>query len=138
MPKINVYLPDDLADAVRDTGVPVSAICQRALEQAVSRMSAIQRTGLSDLDTADPAGVLTGFTGRAVEVLTLAIARAKATGAATLTTGDLLPGLLAEGGNLALRILTVSDVDPAGLTAPETSEPGAGGSGLRFSRSAAA
>ena len=138
MPKINVYLPDDLADAVRDTGVPVSAICQRALEQAVSRMSAIQRTGLSDLDGADPAGLLTGFTGRAVEVLTLAIARAKAAGAATVTTGDLLHGLLAEGGNLALRILTVSDVDPASLTAPDTAEPGTGAAGLRFSRSAAA
>ena len=35
MPKINVYLPDELADAVREAGLPVSPICQRALEQAV-------------------------------------------------------------------------------------------------------
>ena len=35
MPKINVYLPDDLAEAVRSSGVPVSTICQRALEAAV-------------------------------------------------------------------------------------------------------
>ena len=35
MPKINVYLPDDLAEAVRESGVPVSTICQRALETAV-------------------------------------------------------------------------------------------------------
>ena len=35
MPKINVYLPDDLAEAVRQSGVPVSSICQRALEAAV-------------------------------------------------------------------------------------------------------
>jgi ATP-dependent Clp protease ATP-binding subunit ClpA len=137
MPKINVYLPDDLADAVRDTGVPVSAICQRALEQAVSRMNAIQRTGLSDLDGADLADRLPSFTGRAVEVLTLAITRAKAAGAAGVTTGDLLHGILAEGGNLALQILTVSDVDPAALTAPTSAEPGTG-DGLRFSRPAAA
>ena len=38
MPKINVYLPDDLADAVKEAGIPVSAICQRSLEQAVRRV----------------------------------------------------------------------------------------------------
>jgi post-segregation antitoxin (ccd killing protein) len=42
MPKINVYLPDDLAEAVRDAGVPVSAVCQRALEQAVRRVTAVR------------------------------------------------------------------------------------------------
>lgn len=137
MPKINVYLPDDLADAVRDTGVPVSAICQRALEQAVSRMAAIQHTGLSDLDGADLAARLPSFTGRAVEVLTLAITHARTAGEPYVTTGDLLHGMLTEGGNLALQILAVSDVDPATLTAPTSAEPGSG-NGLRFSRSAAA
>jgi post-segregation antitoxin (ccd killing protein) len=31
MPKINVYLPDDLATAVRAANIPVSAVCQKAL-----------------------------------------------------------------------------------------------------------
>ena len=31
MPKINVYLPDDLAAAVKEANVPVSAVCQAAL-----------------------------------------------------------------------------------------------------------
>ena len=31
MPKINVYLPDDLAEAVKEAGVPVSAVCQATL-----------------------------------------------------------------------------------------------------------
>lgn len=35
MPKINVYLPDELASAVKRTGIPVSAICQHALEAAL-------------------------------------------------------------------------------------------------------
>src|SRR5437868_3916189 len=35
MPKLNVYLPDELAAAVKDAQVPVSAICQSALERAV-------------------------------------------------------------------------------------------------------
>ena len=30
MPKINVYLPDDLAAAVKAADLPVSAICQKA------------------------------------------------------------------------------------------------------------
>ena len=51
MPKINVYLPDDLAEAVRDSGLPVSAVCQRALEDAVRRITAIRQTTLDDLDT---------------------------------------------------------------------------------------
>ena len=37
MPKINVYLPQWLADAVRDADLAVSDTCQRALAQAVGR-----------------------------------------------------------------------------------------------------
>ena len=44
MPKINVYLPDDLAEAVRASGVPVSTVCQRALETAVRDASATKIT----------------------------------------------------------------------------------------------
>jgi ATP-dependent Clp protease ATP-binding subunit ClpA len=136
MPKINVYLPDDLAEAVRDAGVPVSAICQRALESSVRRMTAIREAVLSDLDPAAMADRLVAFTPRLVSVLTLAIDRAKAAGATTVTTGDLLAGLLGENGNLALRILSTMDVAPASLTAPSTAEPGTGGEALRFSRPA--
>jgi ATP-dependent Clp protease ATP-binding subunit ClpC len=137
MPKINVYLPDDLADAVRESGVGVSAICQRALEAAVRRMTAIREAALSDLDPAEFANQLVAFTPRLVSVLALATERAKASGAATVTTGDLLAGVLGEGANLALQILTTMEVAPASLTAPETAEPGTGGAGLRFSRPAA-
>ncbi len=48
MPKINVYLSDELSEAVRDAGIPVSAICQRALEQAVSRITAIRESMVGD------------------------------------------------------------------------------------------
>jgi hypothetical protein len=37
MPKINVYLPDDLAAEVKASGIPVSAVCQQALADAVAR-----------------------------------------------------------------------------------------------------
>jgi len=36
-PKINVYLPDDLAAEVKSSGIPVSAVCQQALADAVAR-----------------------------------------------------------------------------------------------------
>ncbi|GAA2661525.1 Clp protease N-terminal domain-containing protein [Paractinoplanes durhamensis] len=137
MPKINVYLPDDLADAVRDSGIPVSAICQRALEQAMRRMQAIREVSLSNLEPAAFSERLPTFTGRLVMALSLAAERAKAAGATVVTTGDLLGGLQAEGSNLALQILTAMDVAPASLTAPSTPEPGPAADGLRFSTPAA-
>ncbi len=137
MPKINVYLPDDLAESVRESGVPVSAICQRALEQAVQRVTTIRAAILDDLDVGDLTERLPGFTARLITVLTLAAERAKSAGATTVTTGDLLHGIQAEGHNLALQILTAMDIAPSSLTAPSTPEPGAGGEGLRFSRASA-
>ena len=137
MPKINVYLPDDLADAVRESGLPVSAICQRALDQSVRRMTAIREATLGGLDPERLAERLPGFTARLVAVLSIAADRARETGADTVTTGHLLHGMLAEGQNLALQVLTAMDVAPASLEAPAGSEPAIGGEGLRFSTPAA-
>jgi ATP-dependent Clp protease ATP-binding subunit ClpA len=136
MPKINVYLPDDLAEAVRAAGLPVSAICQRALEEAVRRLDVIRRTELSELDTEQLAAKLPAFTGRAVVVLSLAIEAAKAAGAPNVSTGHLLRAMITEGENLALRVLGAMDIDAAVLTWPDKNEPG-GGEGLRYSTPAA-
>ncbi|MDX6644676.1 MAG: hypothetical protein QOK40_403 [Miltoncostaeaceae bacterium] len=38
MPKVNVYLPGGLAAAVREAGIAVSPVCQRALEKEVRRL----------------------------------------------------------------------------------------------------
>ncbi|MEU1719156.1 Clp protease N-terminal domain-containing protein [Nonomuraea sp. NPDC005692] len=113
MPKINVYLPDELAEAVKAAGVPVSAICQRALEQAVRRITAIRQTALGELDAGDLAERLPRFTDRARTVVRLAIDRARADAAPTVGTGHLLAGMLAEGQNLALHVLRAVDIDPA-------------------------
>jgi ATP-dependent Clp protease ATP-binding subunit ClpA len=140
MPKINVYLPDELADAVRETGVPVSAICQRALELAVRRMTAIRQGVLTTLDPAELAARLPNYTARAITVLGAGIERAEAAGAPVVTTGDLLHGLLAEGANLGLQILTALEVLPSSLTVPsdpEPAQPASAGSELRFSAPAA-
>ncbi|TMR13593.1 ATP-dependent Clp protease ATP-binding subunit [Nonomuraea turkmeniaca] len=110
MPKINVYLPDELAEAVKQAGVPVSAVCQRALEQAVRRVTAIRQTVLTDLDLSTPTGALTHLTSRARTVLKLATDQATAEGAASVGTEHLLNGMLTEGANLALHVLRAMDI----------------------------
>ncbi|GAA0809410.1 Clp protease N-terminal domain-containing protein [Spirilliplanes yamanashiensis] len=141
MPKINVYLPDDLAEAVRDTGVPVSAVCQRALEQAVRRVTAIRSTVLGEADADDLAERLPLFTARAVTVLTGAVAAARGTGAAAVGTGHLLRSLVDEGGNLALEVLRAMEIEPARLAGAlrdaDLAEPAGGEPGLRWSTPAA-
>ncbi len=138
MPKVNVYLPDDLADAVKETGLPVSAICQRALEQSVKRVSAIRSAVVGELGE-DPTAGLTQFTQRAKDVLTLAVANAGERGAAEIGTRDLLHGVVAEGSNLALRVLRSIEVDPAtiGRELDRLEPGGTGGPPRRMSRTAA-
>jgi ATP-dependent Clp protease ATP-binding subunit ClpA len=111
MPKINVYLPDELAEAVKESGVPVSAICQRALEHAVRRVTAIRET-LAHLDIEQATAGLERFTARAREVLQLAVGQARDAGAATVGTEHLLGGMLAEGSNLALHVLRAMEIEP--------------------------
>jgi ATP-dependent Clp protease ATP-binding subunit ClpA len=136
MPKINVYLPDDLADAVRDTGIPVSAICQRALDQAVRRMATIRQAVLGTVDAETLAGRLPHVTARTITAIRLGAESATSTGAANVDTGHLLRGMIAEGTNLGLQILTAIEIAPASLTIEEVAEPGGEGDGLRFSTSA--
>jgi ATP-dependent Clp protease ATP-binding subunit ClpC len=144
--KINVYLPDDLAEAVKEAGLPVSAVCQRALEQAVRRVSAIRETAMSALDIADDAGRFLHFTKRARTVVQLAAERARAAGAAEIGTRHLLGGILAEGGNMALHVLPVMEIEPGQLqreldrlTAATSPAPaGTDGPGPGFSESAVA
>ncbi len=111
VPKINVYLPDELAEAVKEAGVPVSAVCQRALEQAVRRM---HRHPGDRVDRTRPRGAWT----RALIRLTdrtrpCSSWRSIGAGAAAAVgTGHLLAGMLDEGGNLALHVLRAMDIEP--------------------------
>ncbi|OLF17957.1 Clp protease N-terminal domain-containing protein [Actinophytocola xanthii] len=139
MPKVNVYLPDELADNVREMGLPVSAICQRALEQSVKRVGAIRAAAVGDLSGPDATAALTLFTQRAKDVIMLAVRRAHERGAAEIGSRDLLHGMISEGGNLALHVLRSIEVDPAQVLREverlETGDPG--GPAVRMSRAAA-
>ena len=98
-PKINVYLPDDLAAEVKAAGVPVSAVCQQALADAVARSA----TGWTA-----PAGedLFRSFTKRAYGV----VEQARATGDEP-TSVDLMAAV-ADSGGLALVVLESADLDP--------------------------
>ncbi len=119
MPKINVYLPDALADAVREAQLPVSSICQAALESAVQKVQAARD------------GRLYGrFTPRAQQVLALAQQVAAQVPNEHVDTIHLLVGIVDEGGNLGLKVLQSLDIEPQDLRAelmgsmpPPTSAP---------------
>jgi ATP-dependent Clp protease ATP-binding subunit ClpA len=138
VPKINVYLPDDLADAVKEMGVPVSAICQRALEASVRRVTAIRQAALGEVPLEDSAGRLAHFTAKARTAVGLAVRSAHASGSAVVGPEHLLAGLLAEGTNLALVILNSMEIEPdvlrsalaaAGVTFPTPETPDRAGPG---------
>jgi ATP-dependent Clp protease ATP-binding subunit ClpC len=139
MPKLNVYLSDDLAEAVKETGLPVSTICQRALEQSVKRVSAIRAAVVGDLSGADPTVGLTQFTQRCKDVVKLAIANAADRHAAEVGTRDLLFGMVTEGSNLALLVLRSMEVEPASALREleRVESPDEGGPAYRMSRTAA-
>jgi Clp amino terminal domain, pathogenicity island component len=114
MPKINVYLPDDLARAVREAGIPVSAVCQRALADAV--VAADGTIGTEQQAASDqPSGGWqpNRFTDRARRVFDLAIDAAGSQESATSV--HLIPALVEQGNNLALSVLRSLDIEPDDL-----------------------
>jgi ATP-dependent Clp protease ATP-binding subunit ClpA len=121
MPKINVYLPDDLAEAVKDAGVPVSAVCQRALEQAVRRVTSI-RSGLTAASSA------VNFTRRAWSVVKSAQVSAGTEGLAEADTEHLLRALVVDG-RMAINVLTALEITPHQILAalPSSGGPLSGG-----------
>ena len=88
MPKINVYLPERLAEATRRYGISVSTVCQKALEQEV-------RARLPLLE----------LTPRARQVLHASAKEAEQLGHAYIGTEHLLLGLLAESDGIAAQVI---------------------------------
>ena len=109
-PKINVYLPDDLAAEVKAAGIPVSAVCQQALADAVAQ----SMTGGTTADaTASGPDLSRSFTKRAYGVLADAEKAAEQSGGQP-TTVDLVAALV-ESGGLAVVVLEAADIDPHDL-----------------------
>jgi ATP-dependent Clp protease ATP-binding subunit ClpC len=118
MPKINVYLPDELAAAVKEADLPVSAICQSALQKAVGDVSWARTTeALPDDESGRRFGLFTRFTPRARLAVEHAEAAAKARGDDEVRPEHLLLGLLDVEHNLALVVLVALEVEPDDLRA---------------------
>jgi ATP-dependent Clp protease ATP-binding subunit ClpA len=115
MPKINVYLPEELAAAVREAQLPVSAVCQTALERAVRDVSSargvdqLPRKGCSDT------GPFARFTPRARQAINLADQAARDVPHNYVGTEHLLLGIIDEGTNLAIKVLGSLDIELADL-----------------------
>lgn len=88
MPKVNVYLPDRLAEAVRRYEIPVSAACQKALEQEVAA-----RLPLLDL------------TPRARDVLAEAARQANRLGQNFIGVEHLVLAVLDEGQSIPAQVI---------------------------------
>jgi ATP-dependent Clp protease ATP-binding subunit ClpA len=117
MPKVNVYLPDELAAAVRETQIPVSAVCQAALERAVRDVTAARNAEDTPPDELPGVGMFGRFTPRARKVLSLAQGTARASNHSHVGTEHVLIGILDEGGNLAVKVLANLDVEANDLRA---------------------
>ena len=116
MPKINVYLPDELAVAVKEANLPVSAICQAALEQAVRTMTAV-RSVEAPTEEGGRYGMLQRFTPRARKAVERARSIAVDHDHNYVGTEHVLLGMLDEDGNLALKVLQSMDIELADLRA---------------------
>jgi ATP-dependent Clp protease ATP-binding subunit ClpC len=108
MAKINVYLPDRLAEEVKKAGLPVSAVCQRALERVVRDMAPIQ----AQLQQPSFFGIYGRFLQRARLSMELAYDAAARRGHHYLGTEHLLLGILDQGSNLAVHILESLGLSP--------------------------
>jgi ATP-dependent Clp protease ATP-binding subunit ClpA len=114
MPKINVYLSDELAEAVKEAGLPVSPICQRALEVAVRKVAALKET-VNNMDFTKDLEItaqLEHFTRKAHDAIETAM---RLSGDAPVGTQHLLEAILAGGDNMAVSALRSLEVEPDDL-----------------------
>lgn len=111
MPKINVYLPNELAGAVRDAHIPVSAVCQAALERALHQVTSARRSDQAPRPGTPAVGLFARFTPRARHALELAGEASAAASQSTVDTEHILLGLVAEGGSVALKVIASLDVE---------------------------
>jgi ATP-dependent Clp protease ATP-binding subunit ClpC len=111
MPKINVYLPDELAEAVRNAQLPVSAVCQAALEQAVRDVASARAVDATPQNDRPAPRLFARFTPRARRAMELAAARARAASDDHVGTEHVLLGLVDEGSNLAISVLETLDIE---------------------------
>lgn len=115
MPKINVYLPDDLATAVRAAGIPVSPVCQQALAEAVRAVStarkAIELIRSLDFDPGSHPNIQERMAARMTARLSEMFSQARQAAGGQAGTTHLLSALLDHGSGQALGALLLEAID---------------------------
>src|SRR5204862_433010 len=96
MPKINVYLPDELAAAVKEAQVPESAICQSALERAVRDVQSVRAADQPPAEDRPGVGLFGRFTPRSRGAVSNAENAARDVPHNYVGTEHVLLGVLAE------------------------------------------
>jgi ATP-dependent Clp protease ATP-binding subunit ClpC len=119
MPKINVYLPDDLAAAVKAAEIPVSAVCQKALADAVQAVTLARKVVAllrdPDFDPDARPELAARLAGRMTDRVKTSVELAHQAAEGPVGTRHLLVGLIDEGGNLAVRLLPALGEEPDAL-----------------------
>jgi len=114
VPKVNVYLPDALADRVREARLPVSRICQAALTQALEAGgAAVESTAALALP--EPLQLTPPPNHHVAAILRQSYDAAAARGSATVETVDLLQAFLDEGESLVLNTVELLGVPAAAI-----------------------
>ena len=131
MPKINVYLPEELAAAVRDAELPVSAVCQAALECVVRDVSSARGSDVAPPIDHPGVGLFGRFTPAPARRSRSCSARACEASHNYVGTEHVLLGIVDEGSNLAVRVIESLDLELADLRVelvasmgPPTTPPG--------------
>ena len=123
MAKVNVYLSDDLAEAVRESGVPVSAVCQKALSDAVRQIGRARKAVEALRDESFDVRKAPKLESRMALLMTprlkgaIALADHAAGPERHIATSELLFGMLEEGANMGVRALESLGVDTEELRA---------------------
>jgi ATP-dependent Clp protease ATP-binding subunit ClpA len=116
MPKINVYLPDDLAAAVRAAGIPVSPVCQQALAEAVRSVGrsrkVIELIRSADFTPSSYPNIQERIEGRMTAKLSEIFSSARQAGGGQAGTTHLLAAVLDQGSNLGVSLLEAIDISP--------------------------
>ncbi|GAB3510856.1 Clp protease N-terminal domain-containing protein [Phytohabitans suffuscus] len=131
MPKINVYLPDALADRVRDARLPVSRICQVALTRALDGADSAAHEEPADLTLPEPIDLTPPPNHHVAAILRQSYDSAAARGSAAVETIDILQAFLDEGESLVLNTVellgfTVASIQAA-IDAAAPAPPAAAG-----------
>ncbi|MFJ8688932.1 Clp protease N-terminal domain-containing protein [Micromonospora wenchangensis] len=117
MPKINVYLPDALADRVRQARLPISRICQVALTQTLDGSRNARYDAPAELVLPEPVDLTPPPNHHVAAILRQSYDVAGAYGAATVRTIDVLQAFLDEGESLVLNTVELLGFPVAAIQA---------------------